>query len=179
MTKYREEVSHEKVKSLLFYDPEKGHFIWRISPRHTVPAGSGANRSRNVDGYESVTIDFVAYKAHRLAWFYVYGEWPNGDIDHINGIRHDNRIVNLRVVKRGDNVMNSRKRAGKYTSKYRGVSFHKKTGKWSAAFRGKYLGIRETPEEAHELYLAKFKEFEYGLKMPLHPAHQPPPVMTE
>lgn len=89
------------LRSLLGYDPATGNFT-RLNG---VKAG-GVNSL----GYVQIRICGARYKAHRLAWLYVYGEWPKGFIDHINGIRDDNRIVNLRIATHKQNMANSRLR---------------------------------------------------------------------
>ena len=82
-----------------------------------------------VNGYRTAMFRGTVYKVHRLAWLYVYGEFPEHDIDHINGDRLDNRLDNLRHVKRSDNTKN------------RGVNHNNKTGcpgvHWEAGV-GKY-----------------------------------------
>lgn len=90
--------------------------------------------------------------AHRLAWFLHYGVWPAGSIDHINGIRHDNRLVNLRDVTAAENSMNRRGEVN--ASGYPGVTkCHKR---WGARIvvNGKrlWLGQHDTPEQAHATY---------------------------
>ena len=106
-------------------------------------------------------IDGKEYKAHRLAWLYVYGIWPKLYIDHINGIRDDNRICNLRDVSNRENAINrSYHRKGKLA----GASYHKQKGKWRATIRinGRYthLGLFETKEEAHLFYMKKKEDID-------------------
>lgn len=105
------------------------------------------------NGYRTIAVDREVNLAHRLAWLLVYGEWPDGDLDHINGERDDNRIVNLRLATRAQNNMNARRPCSN-TSGYKGASFCR--GKWDAriGIDGKdvYLGSFDTPEEAHAAY---------------------------
>src|SRR5215468_6803827 len=74
------------------------------------PVASPAKNAgcRKTDGYVHIGVDGRTYSAHRLAWFYVYGVWPEHDIDHMNGVRGDNRLVNLREATHIQNCRNSR-----------------------------------------------------------------------
>src|SRR5437879_6159817 len=92
------------LRSMLRYDPETGFLWWRHpAPKRDIskPAGFG-----NGNGYLSLRIGSNRYLAHRVAWFYVYGEWPQ-EIDHINRNRCDNRLCNLRSSSRTENMINS------------------------------------------------------------------------
>lgn len=109
-------------------------------------------------GYKHGTIYRTHYKAHRVAWALFYGEWPKHTIDHINGIRTDNRISNLRDV---PHAVNTRNRHDKNAD--RGVSFHKSSGGWQAFIgdRGhKHLGVFGTKGEA--MASRKAAEIELG-----------------
>jgi hypothetical protein len=109
----------------------------------------------NMSGYWHVGVDGDEYKAHRLAWLFVHGEWPAGRLDHENGDTADNRIANLRPVTHSQNIANSRLRRDS-TSGFKGVSFYTSAGKWGANInkdgRRHYLGLFNTPEEAHAAY---------------------------
>lgn len=98
----------EEIRSLLEYDPASGHFYWRkkMSARRVLGATAGTTSKA---GYTSIVVRYKAYKAHRLAWLYVHGAWPNGVIDHINGIKGDNRIANLRETSQLSNAQNRNK----------------------------------------------------------------------
>jgi len=145
-------ITQQQLKDVLDYSPEKGEFYWKnksTAYRCGFIAGSVKN-----DGYINIGIKGKYYKAHRLAWLYVYGVMPDQLLDHINGNRSDNRIANLRPCNRAENQMNCS--AIKGTSAYKGVSLNKKSGKWTAGIRvnGKYtyLGRYETEEKAHAVY---------------------------
>lgn len=101
-------------------------------------------------------INGVRYQASHLAWLYVKGEMPSKAIDHINGIRSDNRIINLREATLSQNAMN-RIKAANNTSGYKGVSFHKQSGKWQASIKingkQKYLGLFLSQKQAHNAYV--------------------------
>jgi hypothetical protein len=155
-------ISAERLRELLAYDPETGVFTWRSS-RCGVAAGSVAG-SRKSNGYIKVKVGGRMYRSHRLAWFYVTGVWPVGQLDHINGIRDDNRIANLREATNAENQQNSKCRSGS-ASGFKGVT--RKRNAWRARIKrgGRfiYLGAYKTREEAHAAYRvaaeAHFGEF--------------------
>lgn len=94
----------ERLREVLSYDPDTGVFVWKISTSQ-LRAGAIASRKTN-KGYIRIKIDRQTYAGHRLAWFYVHGRWPVGQPDHRNGIRDDNRIANLREATNADNCQN-------------------------------------------------------------------------
>ena len=99
-------------------------------------------------------IDGFYYRATHLAWFYTHGVWPEGQIDHRNRIRVDNRINNLRDISKQHNIQNSEASWGR--SKYRGVSWRSDSGKWAATIsinsKNKLLGLFSSEEEAKDVY---------------------------
>lgn len=86
----------EEIRAALVYDPATG-----VITRNGRVAGCDKG-----NGYWRVTFKGKTYAAHRLAWAIYYGEWPDGEIDHINRVRGDNRIGNLRIVSREQNMRN-------------------------------------------------------------------------
>jgi HNH endonuclease/AP2 domain len=146
-------VSVEYVMQELDYCPDTGLFRWRKTDRMK-RAGHVAG-SKNSNGYVSIKMLGKSYKAHRLAWLVSHGSWPDGQIDHINRVRDDNRIGNLRVVSNMENATN-RGLNRNSTSGITGVTWHAQCGKWQAAIGRngvhKYLGIFNTKEEAAEAY---------------------------
>ena len=141
-------------RDFLTYDPETGDFFWKVRSGRLV-AGSLAGKTTK-RGYRMLLVKGKHYQAHRAAWLFHYGDWPDGQIDHINRDPADNRISNLRVVSGSENCRNKR-HAG--TSGYRGVTFHKKSSKWQASAclphqKPKYLGLFDTPEKASAAYTA-------------------------
>lgn len=140
-------------REMLSYDPETGVFVWTKSP-NSYKNGDVAG-SLDSYGYRRISIFGRFYKAHRLAWFYVHGAWPI-EIDHINGIRDDNRLSNLRPADRFINTQNQRRRCTN-KSGFIGVSYSEKSKKWKAQIRANHqsygLGLHETPEAAHLAYL--------------------------
>lgn len=154
-------VTQKQLKSLLMYDADTGEFRWRVS-RGRVRAGDKAGSTNGID-YVQLRLNGYNYKAHRLAWLYVYGEWPPAEIDHINRARDDNRIVNLRSVTRAQNHQN-RKRPKHNTSGCVGVSFHKRSGCWRADIKvgGKQraLGLYRTKQDAVQARRAAELDFQ-------------------
>ncbi|AUR99409.1 hypothetical protein NVP1265O_30 [Vibrio phage 1.265.O._10N.286.52.F6] len=139
---YYEMITQELVKELLHYDPETGEFTHKHRGRHHFSndgrfrhwndrfSGLKAGKKRS-NGYWIITIFNKAYRAHRIAWLYVYGSFPSGQIDHINGVRNDNRIKNLRDVNQAENGKNQKRRSTN-TSGVTGVWFSKQKGKYVA-----------------------------------------------
>jgi hypothetical protein len=98
-----------------------------------------------------VTVAGSTVTEHRLAWFYTHGRWPSGDLDHINRVRHDNRIDNLREATRSENCQNQPIRKSN-RSGVTGVYHHKVSNKWAATInvnkKQMHLGVYDTLEEA-------------------------------
>ena len=140
----KEIVSQEILQSLLNYDPVTGNF--------TRKNGSKAGSLNKSDGYIYIRLGkYGRFVAHRLAWVYMYGSIDQNEIDHINCIRHDNSIDNLRLVNRIQNANNQGGRSDN-TSGYTGVQWHTKDKAYRAfiTMNGKYthLGNFKTLDEA-------------------------------
>ena len=146
----RPELTAEKLRELLHYEPATGIFTWKISTSNRVKVGDAAGYPEG-GGYLRIMVQSRRYKAHRLAWLYVYGEWPKDQIDHINRNRSDNRIANLREVTNKQNMQNAGK-SSHNTSGHPGVCWHKQHSKWQAKimhnYKGIHLGYFATLEEA-------------------------------
>lgn len=144
-----------RLKELFAYNAETGIFKRRVRTSNAVGAGDIAGSLS--DGYLRICIDGQSYKAHRLAWYYVHGTWPSGQLDHINGNRSDNRIANLREATQSEQNANAGRRSDNTTG-YRGVSFHKASGKYTArVMRGGklvYASYHDAPEDAATAYRA-------------------------
>lgn len=144
-------LTQDDLKSLLHYDPETGVFTWIDKPCSRIVSGRKAG-GYGAHGYFRVSILGKRYYAHRLAWFYMTGEWPKDQIDHVNGCKDDNRFCNLRQATPTQNNANLRRKPAN-TSGYAGVSFDKARGNWIARVR--FLGRRvnlgryDTPEDAY------------------------------
>jgi HNH endonuclease len=97
-------VTQERLKEVLAYEADTGLFRWRErAGRAIVGQVAGGIRER---GYRVIRVDGVLYRAHRLAFLYVYGCWPSHGIDHINGRTDDNRLANLREASASINAQN-------------------------------------------------------------------------
>lgn len=116
----------------------------------------------DMHGYLVAFFNGKIYKVHRLIWAIVHGEFPKGQIDHINGNRSDNRLCNLRVVTQQQNAHN-KQRDKRNKSGFTGVCWNKKASKWQAAIsvnsKTIYIGVFSTPENAHLAYLNAKKVF--------------------
>ena len=126
------DLSAEVVRDSLDYDPESGIFRWRRKTGN-VRAGSVAGTLGRC-GYMIISIKKRTYKAHRLAWIHVTGQWPVGEIDHKNRVRTDNRLSNLRECSGTENQHNTGLRSDN-TSGLRGIRYDAKRGKWEARLR--------------------------------------------
>jgi hypothetical protein len=122
-------MNQELLKQHLEYDPITGVFTRKIALCNRVNIGDIAGNT-NLQGYIAIRVCGKLYKAHRLAWLYVYGEFPN-DIDHINGVKSDNRIINLRNCTRKQNSENQKLRSTNKTS-HRGVYWVPRENKYKA-----------------------------------------------
>ena len=132
MKQQTKSLTQERLKDVLNYCPESGAFVWikKSSPKSRIAIGSDAG-SISYWGYIVIEIDSERYQAHRLAWLYMYSEWPKDQIDHINGIKVDNRIENLRDVTNSENHKNMRMLKNN-TSGIIGVTWNKKSKRWQA-----------------------------------------------
>ncbi len=152
---------HEYLTSILDYNPETGVFTWKVNRGRKVRVGDIAGTVVSPSGNVAIGIDGITHQAHRLAWYYMYGEWPNV-IDHINRNRVDNRILNLRSVTHSENLKNKKIHSNN-TSGHCGIYLHKRTGKWVAHIQHKgiykYLGLYNTIDDA--IKVRKNAELEY------------------
>jgi len=136
-------LSQKTLKELLYYNPETGIFRWKVrrGSRGKIGAIAGSIDSK---GYRRTGISGYVYATHRLVWFYMNGEWPLDQIDHINGDKMDNRIINLRLVSNLENSKNQRLRSTN-TSGFNGVVWHKAGRKWHTSIwvggKNIYLGL--------------------------------------
>lgn len=139
---------------MLNYDPLTGLFTWRQKPQRRIKIGAPVGCITD-SGYLRTSIDRHYYRLHRLAWLYVTGAWPAGDIDHIDGNRTNNAFANLRDVSRTINAQNKREALGhNKTSGVLGVS--KKGTRWRARVyvNGKdHTTYHATVEEAQQAYI--------------------------
>lgn len=155
-------ITQSELKELLHYDQESGIFTWLKTLSNKLKDGDVAG-GKTTNGYIHIGVNSKRYLAHRLAWLYVHGEIPKHDIDHINGVRTDNRIINLRSVTRTENMQNLRKASVRNKScGLLGATWNKALSKWQSQIKlhGKalHLGFFNDPHSAHEAYLTKKRE---------------------
>ena len=144
-------LTQEKLKELLHYCPDTGVFTWLMKPCSNVRAGSVAGTVNKINGYATIKVNRKIYLAHRLAWLYIHGTFPPNDIDHINRVKSDNRLCNLRMATHAENMQNTSMYRNN-TSGHVGVSWHKATQKWIACItlskKQIHIGIFHSLEEA-------------------------------
>lgn len=161
------------LRQIIRYEPDTGNLYWLYRPSHmfkckqaygawnTKYCGKMALATLNSKGYFHGTIDRISHIAHRIAWALHYGAWPFGEVDHINTIRADNRISNLRDTPRSGNQQNKGKQSNN-TSGFKGVCMDKRTGLWFASIccKGKKrrMGYFPSAEAAHVAYCEAAKE---------------------
>lgn len=142
-------ISHSRLKELLSYEEETGLFRWKVRTSNRIEVGRVAGTVA-LHGYIHVHIDGKLYLAHRLAWFYVNGEWPPHQVDHKDQCRSNNALSNLRLATPSQNGCNSVARSPK--SGIKGVSWSKVSGKWAARIIVSkvfhHLGLFDCKDEA-------------------------------
>lgn len=164
--KFRENdpLTVERFHQLLTYHPETGLFTWNVNyGKRRVKGEPGGFIGR--DGYVKFRLDSLGYFAHRLAWFAVYGKWPEAEIDHVNGVKSDNRLCNLREADRVLNMQNQKRAHSGQQSGLLGA-YPVNTGGFSSFIQVDkkriYLGYFKTAEAAHETYLAAKRQLHPG-----------------
>jgi hypothetical protein len=123
-------LTQDELKQQLHYDPETGIFTRLVSNGKTTKIGEVAG-TLSKNGYVYIYTLFQRYRAHRLAWLYMTGKMPELHLDHINGIRSDNRFCNLREASNEQNCKN-RKITVNNKSGFKGVSWSKHANRWVA-----------------------------------------------
>ena len=159
-------ITQSRLKEVLAYDFESGVFTWKVS-RNGIRDNKVAG-AKNKHGYIYIQIDTKLHLAHRLAFVYMTGDFPENQTDHINGVRNDNRWRNLRPVTRSENLRNQAK-AKNNRSGITGVSWEKRAGKWRAKImangKQKHIGYFDNLFEA--VAARKSAELEHDF----HPNH--------
>jgi len=155
-------LAQKDLKEALQYDSETGLFT-RIKSHSNSSKKTGENYTHNDEGYIRIFVCGKLYYAHRLAWLYIYGEFPKHQIDHINHIKDDNRMINLRKATSRENKKNAPLRKDNKSGVV-GVCIHKRSQKWSAEIKvnGKkvHLGLFEHKVDAAKT--RKEAEIKYG-----------------
>lgn len=157
----KNDLTQEWLKELLHYDPETGAFKWLVDRSSRHKAGSMAG-SFNSKGYLQIMIQRRNYLAHRLAWLYMTGSWPEDQVDHRDLNKANNRWSNLRAANDSQNQQNKAATRNVGSSGLLGVTWSKAARKWAAQIKvnGKriYLGLFVEAEDAHQAYLAAKRE---------------------
>lgn len=146
----KQDLTQERLKKLLHYDPETGVFTWIFRDTRIDLLGKVAGHVNRSSGYVDMRVGGVFVGGHVLAWFYINGAWPKNEIDHIDRCRSNNAIANLRLATRRENSQNiNPSRLSK--SGCRGVYLSPR-GKWYAqgfdGVRVRTLGHFATIDEA-------------------------------
>lgn len=152
----------KRLHELLHYDPKTGIFTWLVDLGKMHLKGKQAGQ--NSDRYIRIRIDYRMYLAHRLAWLYMTGKWPKGEIDHRDGIKTNNCFDNIRDVTRSINGQNTQRARKDNKLGILGVS--KRGNKFSAQIKydnkNRCIGLFDTPEKAQDAYLAAKRKHHKG-----------------
>lgn len=179
--------SIKQLRQLLVCDPERGRLYWReregvsraVSAFNKRFAGKEALIGKSVDGYKRGKVLGVPVRAHRVIWAMFHGDWPLHQIDHINGIRSDNRISNLRAVTNAENMKNQF-RSPRNTSGATGVYWSLKPAMWRSTIKcnGKRISLGYFKDFEAAVAARKRAEQELGFSQRHGAAMQPGPVPT-
>ena len=148
----RQPLTQDRLKELLHYDPETGNWMW-LQDKSSARCGDEAG-TVTTQGYRVVKLDGKLHRLHRLAWLYITGSWPLSTVDHINGVRLDNRWANLRTVSQRSNCTN---KAAHRAGRLPGCYYWQARGRWRATVsingQSTHIGMYATEQEAHQAYL--------------------------
>lgn len=149
-----ENLTAQQLRERLDYNHQTGELTWRVNASSKARIGDVAG-GPDSSGYVKIGLFGRDYRAQRLAWLHFYGEWPAGQVDHIDGNPTNNAIANLRDVEQAVNQQNQRRAHASSSHGFLGVSRLGK--KWRACIKvgaeRMYLGVFGSPEEAHAVYL--------------------------
>lgn len=160
-------LTQKRLKELLDYNPNTGQFTWTNPPSFRMKSGDKAG-TKMTAGYTKICVDSTEYYTHRLAWLYVFGCFPKQQIDHINHVRDDNRLSNLRLADDKTNSKNMSKPRNN-TSGCMGVGWDTYTDKWLAyiGIDGKHINLGRFDNIDDAIKVRKQAEIDYGF----HPNH--------
>jgi hypothetical protein len=161
-TDFRALPTQERLRELFRYEPKEGALYWIKRHNSQIDLSKPAGW-RQQNGYHGMTVDGVRYKRHRIVWCYFNGDPGGFEIDHINGVKADDRIENLRLATRSENQYNRPVLSTNKTG-LKGVSRHQ-WGKWRAQItnpdgRNTNLGHYDTPEQAAAAYASAASEIQ-------------------
>lgn len=153
-------IEHAELRRIVHYEPVTGVFRWLVAINKKAVVGREIGGVNKVLGYIVIGIGGKRYYAHRLAWFYMTGQWPDM-VDHRDGDGLNNKWENLRLATKRENALNS-KRSSANKSGLKGVSWHAGGKKWQAHCGPKYIGLFDTPEQAHAAYMCEAEKTGFG-----------------
>jgi hypothetical protein len=163
-------LTQSRLRELLRYDPASGLFSWwRMAPGRWKPIAGCINTG----GYRVIRVDGELHYAHRLAWLYIYGQWPEEEIDHKDNDRSNNSLINLRAATHEINMQNALlPRVGRDHTRLPGAYLHTKSGLWRAAIsinsKYQHIGNYETAEEASAAYIEAKRRLHPGRLIDRH-----------
>lgn len=155
-------LTQNELKEILDYNKNTGIFKWKVQ-RSQMKIGDISGHLKANSGYIQIKIYRKNYFAHRLAWLYIYGYFPKNDIDHINHIRNDNRIKNIRDVTKSFNTKNLQLKP-KAKSGIQGVYWFEKNKSWRARItvNGKHKTLKQSKDINKVIKARKEAELKYG-----------------
>lgn len=162
--KFKKLPSNKRLNELLRYNPKTGELRWRVNRRGATKAGDIAGYLNPVSGYYIVTIDGVRYRAHRICYKMATGRDVGVfEIDHINGVKADNRLLNLRMADRVTQCRNRPQQANNSTG-HNGIVFCKKRKKYRARIKinRKYIELGRFEELEDAVAARAAADVEYG-----------------
>jgi hypothetical protein len=156
-------ITADKIREVLDYNPDSGEFKWKKRLSQGTQAGTVAG-CLNTMGYWQIGVLAEKHYGHRLGWLHYYGEWPQSEVDHIDGNPANNRINNLRLAGRSTNMQNLTRVNKKTQSGILGVHVTKQgfSSKIMINYKSIHLGNFKTAEEAHAAYVAAKRELHEG-----------------
>lgn len=150
-----------RLREVLDYDAKAGRFTWRSNRGGLAVPGAIAGVIQP-HGYRRISVDGKSYYAARLAIFWITGSWPRQIVDHMNGVRNDDRWSNIREATQSQNLANKRRQINN-KAKLKGVCLDKRTRRYVAQIsfnrHNIFLGRFDTKEEAHAAYVTAARKY--------------------
>ena len=154
-------ITQSELKEYFLYNEQTGNLVWiKKTDARANKCKLGNDLGSLHNGYIRTKINGTHYLCHRLIWMFHYGEFPNYDIDHIDGNKANNLLSNLRLCNKSENLCNRGKNSNN-TSGFKGVSYVQRLNKWRAYCSGKHLGVFKTAELAYQSY-CDFANLKHG-----------------